>query len=179
MAFFSMEHSGFKTWMVANHKIWGIIPVGICWLVAIGLAILFGKKGDSGTMAAYLAIGALLVSIAFTAAESNEKPNLIYSLIALVPIVLVIMVFTGKLSHSLITTGVIIWTIVSILIAGFYGFIIRKYSLINFYETVSKIFKLKSSLDIWSSEQTFAFRRGVEAFMYSFTALEMFAILFV
>lgn len=180
MGFFSMEHAGFKTWLVANQKIWGIVPVGICWAVAVGLALLFGKNDDATqSMAAYLLIGAFLVSIVFTAAETNEKPNLIYTIIALAPIVFVVLVLMGKFSHSLITTGVIIWTIISILVGIFCGFIIRKYSLVNYYETVSKIFKLKSSLDIWSSEQTFVYRKAVEAFMYSFTALEMFAVLFV
>lgn len=88
MGFFSMEHTGFKTWLVANQKIWGLVPVGICWLVALGLAILFGKNDDpTASMAAYLLTGAFLVSIAFTAAETNEKPNLIYTIIALAPIV--------------------------------------------------------------------------------------------
>lgn len=180
MGFFSMEHTGFKTWLVANQKIWGLVPVGICWAVAVGMAFLFGKNEDAASsMAAYLLMGAFLVSIAFTAAETNEKPNLIYTIIALAPIVFMVLVMMGKFSHTLITTGVIIWTIVSILIGLFCGFIIRKYSLVNYYETVSKIFKLRSSIDIWSSEQTFAYRRAVEAFMYSFTAVEMFSILFV
>lgn len=159
---------------------YGIIPVGICWIVALGLAILFRKNADSTTlMATYLIIGAVLVSFAFTAAETNENPNLIYSIIALAPIVFVVMVLLGKFSHSLITVGVIIWTIISILAGLYCGFIIRKYSLINYYETVSKIFKLRANIDIWSSEQSFAFRRGVEAFIFTFATLEMFSILFV
>lgn len=53
----------------------------------LGLAILFGKNDDpTASMAAYLLTGAFLVSIAFTAAETNEKPNLIYTIIALAPI---------------------------------------------------------------------------------------------
>lgn len=180
MGFFSMEHTGFKTWLVANQKIWCIVPVGLCWLVAIGMAMLFGKAEEATSqMAAYLLMGAFVVSVAFAAAETNDKPNLIYTIIALAPIALVVLVLMGKFSHSLITTGVIVWTIISILGGFFCGFIIRKYALVNYYETVSKIFKLKSSLDIWSSEQTFAYRRAVEAFMYAFTTLEMFAILFI
>ena len=174
-----MEHTGFKTWLVANQKIWGIVPLGIFWVVAIILAGLFGKDGGAvGTVAAILLFSIFVISIIFTAAEANEKPNLIYSLIMLTPFALIFMVISGKWSHSAITTGIIVWSIISVLIASVCGFIIRKYSLINYYETVSKVFKLRSSIDIWSSEQTFAFRRGVEAFIYSFSALEMFAVLF-
>lgn len=97
MGFFSMEHTGFKTWLVANQKIWGLVPVGICWAVAVGMAFLFGKNEDAASsMAAYLLIGAFLVSIAFTAAETNEIPNLIYTIIALAPIVFMVLVMMGK-----------------------------------------------------------------------------------
>lgn len=104
MGFFSMEHTGFKTWLVANQKIWGIVPVGICWGVAVGLALLFGKNEDAmSSMAAYLLMAAFLVSCAFTAAEANDKPNLIYTIIALAPIafvVLVLMQWFGKKCRS-------------------------------------------------------------------------------
>lgn len=179
MAFFSMEHSSFKTWLVANQKLWGILPLCVIWVIAVLIAGLFGKDGEAvGTVAGVLFFAIFGISILFTAAEANEKPNLIYSLIMLSPFILIFMVLSGKWTHTSITTGIIVWSILSILISAYCGFIIRKYSLINFHETVSKVFKLRSSIDIWSSEQTFAFRRGVEAFIYSFCALEMFSVLF-
>ena len=178
MAFFSMEHTGFKTWLVANQKIWCILPIGACWILAVFLSLLLGKDGEAvGAVAAVLLFSVFGVSIIFAVAEANEKPNLIYSLIMLAPFAIIYMVLSGKWSHSAITTGIIVWSIISIVLACVCGFIIRKYCLINFDETVSKVFKLRSSIDIWSSEQAFAYRRGVDAFIYSFCALEMFAIL--
>lgn len=175
-----MEHTNLKTWLVANQKVWGFVPAGICLAIAFGLATLFGKNEETvGTMVEYLVLGTLFLSLAFNGAEAYEKPNLLYGLIAFFTICWACSVLVGDSSHTLITTGVAIWTTISALVALYFGFIIGKYSLVNYDEAVSAIFKLRSSIDIWSSKQSFAFRRGVEAFMYTFATLEMFAVLFV
>ena len=53
MSIYSIEQSGFKTWMVANMKLWGFIPVLAMWLLAV---VIVGRTNSSDAASSFLAI---------------------------------------------------------------------------------------------------------------------------
>lgn len=180
MAFFSMESTKFKTWLVANQKLWGAIPLIICAVLSYLLLMLFNKNTEFGQeIFFWCLIPAFIIEAAFTVAEQNEKPNLIYGLLGLVPLTILILVFMGKINHPFFTTGTIIWSCIAMLAAFVVAYIIGTYANRNYDDVVSRLFVFKASvLDYISSQTTFVFRRSVEAFLFSFFSLEMFAPLF-
>lgn len=178
MAFFSLEGTPFKTWLVANMKIWGFVPALIMWLLAL-LLVAWIKPDAEIDILTYGFLAAVSSSVIFTSAQESESPVLCYVVLLLLPFVLLIGHAIGKISAPFLTTGVVIWLWISLAISLYVASVISKYAKANFDDMMDRLFHLRSSvLEYYESETKVVFMRFVEAFLFSFISLGVFAQLF-
>lgn len=178
MSFFSFESSRFKSWMVANMKIWGFVPAVIIWVVAIFIVAKLKPDGDF-VLSTYCFFAALASSVIFTVAQENDKPLVIYTLILACPFILLIGHAMGKFNLNFLTTGVVVYLWVDVAISLGIAGVIAYYAYKNAADVFDRLFYFRTSYaDALSSEISMAYMRFVEAFLYTFIGLAAFAPLF-
>lgn len=185
MSFFSMEHTTVKTWLVANLKWWCVVPL---WLFAgiVYLFVLVFKGGNQASVDYVLlcAGSGFLLSCALYAGFKTVKDHgsaiVVYSMLALLPIVGVGLLIAKIVSYPLFTAGVIVWLCISIVIGIYPALIIWRYSFKNFYTQLSDIDKRILSNTEYNEKRTaFAYGRSVEAYLISVMSFAAFGALFV
>ena len=178
MAFFSLESTRFKSWMVANMKIWGFAPAVIIWLVATFIVAKLNPDANA-TISAYCFIAALVSSVIFTIAQENQKPMVIYTLIFACPFILLIGHAMGKFNLDYLTTGVVVYLWIDVVISLGIAGMIAYYAYKNAADVFDRLFYFRTSYaDVLSSEVSMAYMRFVEAYLYTFIGLAAFAPLF-
>lgn len=178
MAFFSLESTRFKSWLVANMKIWGFLPAIAIWFVASVIVAKINPEANA-TLVAYCFMAAIASSVIFTMAQENQKPLVIYTLLLFCPIILLIGHAFGKFNYDFMTTGVVIYLWFDLIISLGIGGIISYYAYKNAADVFDRLFYFrKSYADILSSELSMSYMRFVEAYLYTFIGLASFAALF-
>lgn len=173
MALYSIEESSFKTWMIANMKIWGFIPTLSTWFLA---TILIGKFNpdyiELMAWGLWIIIGS---SAIFGLAQENRAPLVIYTAIFALPFILLLWHFDS----ITLTTGMKVYLWICLGISVFIGSIIGVYSYQNADEVLDRLFVLMSnSKERYEAEISIAYMRFTEAYIYTFIGLGAFAPIF-
>ena len=175
MSIYSIEQSGFKTWMVANMKLWGFIPVLAMWLLAV---VIVGRTNSSDAASTFLAIAlaaGIGSSMIFYAARNIQGTLVLYTLFLLVPFLLLF----GKLNIIDFTTGMKVYMWISMAISAFVASVIGVYAYQNAYDILDRLFLMTSSAkDRCTAELSIGYMAFVEALLFTFLALIMFVPLF-
>ncbi|MDE5869121.1 MAG: hypothetical protein K2H18_02715 [Muribaculaceae bacterium] len=176
MALYSIEESGFKTWMVANMKLWGFIPVLAIWLLAF---VIVGRTNSSDAAVSFLAIGfiaAIGASVIFSLARNIQGTLVIYTCMLLLPFLLAL----GKIHIIDFTTGMKVYMWIGMAVSSFVASVIGVYAYQNAYEILDRLFLMTSSgKDRYTAELAIGYMAFVEAFLFTFLAFIMFLPLFL
>lgn len=175
MGLFSLNESPFKIWMVANMKFWGFLPVFITWFLAAFLVGLLNPDADTKllTWAVMAAIGA---SVVFSLIQENKAPLVLYTFFLSLPF---IFLLSNHEVLNFITHGmrVYLWIClaISLIIGGRIGYYAYSYA----DDVIDKLFVfISSAKDRYEAELSIGYMRFVEAFIFTFIGLGVFAPIF-
>ena len=174
MSIYSIEESSFKTWMIANMKIWGFIPVVATWFIATLIVGMLNPGADTQFMAwgLFAAIGSGFI---FGIAQENPSTLLIYTLILGLPLVLLLWHFDA----INLTTGMKVYLWICLGLSVFIGSIVGVYAYQNADEVISRLFVLTSSAkERFEAEMSIAYMRFIEAYLFTFIGFGVFAPIF-
>lgn len=181
MALFSMETSPAKSWLVANMKIWGCIPVFLVWLM---VGFIYKSTAATPIDLADSILGlalfpAIIMSILFTSIQESNKPLWGYALIVFLPIIFLISYIMGEARPEFMTTGMLVWLSIDVVISLAFGVLIGYFTFQNYDDLFSRLFMFRSSaVDIYSSRMAFSFIRFAEAYLFMCLMLSSFCLFF-
>ncbi|MDE5970127.1 MAG: hypothetical protein K2K27_02435 [Muribaculaceae bacterium] len=175
MQIYNIEPSGFKTWMIANMKIWGFLPIIPIWFIA-SLFILKINPNANTDLIGYGLFAAIFSSMLFAAAQEVGKGTVVcYTFIFGLPLILLL----GEFDTISLTTGMKIYLWICFGISVFIGSIFGVYGYQNADEMYSKLFVLNSSAkELFETDLSIAYMRFVEAYLFTFIGFAVIAPLF-
>lgn len=176
MSLYSIEESGFKTWLVANMKIWGFIPVLAIWLLAF---VIVGRTNSSDAAASFLSVGfiaAIGAAVIFSLARNIQGTLVIYTIMLLIPFLLLF----GKIHVIDFTTGMKVYMWIGMAASTFVASVIGVYAYQNAYDVLDRLFVLTASAkDRCTAELSVGYMAFVEALVFTFLGFIMFLPLFL
>lgn len=176
MSLYSIEESGFKTWLVANMKIWGFIPVLAIWFLAF---VIVGRTNSSDEAASFLSVGfiaAIGTAVIFSLARNIQGTLVIYTTMLLIPFLFLF----GKIHVIDFTTGMKVYMWIGMAASTFVASVIGVYAYQNAYDVLDRLFVLTSSAkDRCTAEMSVGYMAFVEALVFTFLGFIMFLPLFL
>lgn len=175
-----MESSPFKSWMIANLKFWGFIPVFLIWALVLWIATSVTSLTLEDSIWVYALMPAILTSALFSTCQEVSAPGMTYFVICIAPILFLIAVHMGKIELDILTTGLTVWLWISVFLGLLVGSGIAFFTFQNIDDLQSSLFCFSSSaVERFSSTMLFTFMRFTEGFIFSFFCFAAFGVFFL